>query len=56
MNASAPSALHPAAPLCSVCLRFVRGVHLEQTYGVSRAGSVDRDAGAVLPTASGRTC
>ena len=37
-----------------ITTRFVRGIYLEHRYGVSCAGFVVRNAGAVSPTASGR--
>ena len=50
-----PSTLHSAAPLRSVLFAIGGGVHPEQRYGLSRAGSVDRNAGAVLPPTCGES-
>ena len=46
--------LHSAAPLRNVLFAIRGGVYPEQRYGVSHMRSIDRDAGAVSPTVSGR--
>ena len=53
-NATTFSAFHPTAHLHSGHLRFIKGVHPELRCDVLHAGFVDKDSGAVSPTASER--